>query len=155
VLYSVRMIRALAPATSLLAQKTRRGLRVCVRTGKETADLYAPVEKHFQERSAELQSPPLRYAPVGMTKERVALPSKLDAAEDEQQVPPLRCAPVGMTLLLGIWKWYLNIYLGLGCWYPNGSVIPTGAQRSGGTCCFLCSHAGAKAQRRFMPLWHD
>jgi hypothetical protein len=25
-----------------------------------------------------------------MTKERVALPFKLDAAEDEQQVPPLR-----------------------------------------------------------------
>jgi hypothetical protein len=58
-----------------------------VRTGKETADLYAPVEKHFQERSAKLQIPPLRYAPVGMTKGRVALPFKSDAAEDEQQVP--------------------------------------------------------------------
>jgi hypothetical protein len=38
----------------------------------------------------ELQIPPLRYAPVGMTKGRVALPFKLDAAEDEQQIPPLR-----------------------------------------------------------------
>src|ERR1700692_18912 len=28
---------------------------------KETADLSPPVEKHFQERSAELQIPPLRY----------------------------------------------------------------------------------------------
>jgi hypothetical protein len=53
----------------------------------EAAHLYAPVEKHFQERSAELQIPPLRYAPVGMTKERVALPFKLDGAEDEQQIP--------------------------------------------------------------------
>jgi hypothetical protein len=30
------------------------------------------------------------YASVGMTKERVVLPFKSDAAEDEQQVPPLR-----------------------------------------------------------------
>jgi hypothetical protein len=59
------------------------------------------VEKHSQEGSAELQIPPLRYAPVGMTKGRVVLPLGFDAAEDEQQVPPLRCAPVGMTLLLG------------------------------------------------------
>jgi hypothetical protein len=38
-------------------------------------------------------------ASLGMTKERVALPFKLDAAEDEQQVPPLRFATVGMTIL--------------------------------------------------------
>ena len=45
---------------------------------------------------------------LGMTKGRVALPFKLDAAEDGQQVPPLRYAPVprqagtgGMTLLFG------------------------------------------------------
>jgi hypothetical protein len=30
-------------------------------------------EKHFQERSAELQIPPLRFASVGMTKGRAAL----------------------------------------------------------------------------------
>jgi hypothetical protein len=30
------------------------------------------------------------YAPVGMTKGRVALPFRFDTAEDEQQVPPLR-----------------------------------------------------------------
>jgi hypothetical protein len=108
-----------------------------VRTGKETADLYAPVEKHFQERSTELQIPPLRYAPVGMTKEKVALPFKLDAAEDEQQVPPLRCAPVGMTLLV----WGSNIPI------PKRSVIPTGAQRSGGTCCFSLGFS----RRHFSP----
>jgi hypothetical protein len=86
------------------------------------------VEKHFQEGSVELQIPPLRYASVGMTKGRVALPFgsdmadgetadpsasvgmtkggaalsfRFDAADDKQQVPPLRFAPVGMTLLLG------------------------------------------------------
>jgi hypothetical protein len=48
-------------------------------------------EKHFQEMSAELQIPPLRYATVGMTKGRVTLPFRFDAADDEQQVPPLRC----------------------------------------------------------------
>jgi len=32
------------------------------------------VEKHFQEKPAELQIPPLRYAPVGMTKGRASLP---------------------------------------------------------------------------------
>jgi hypothetical protein len=32
-----------------------------------------------------------------MTKERVALPFKLDSAEDEPQIPPLRYASVGMT----------------------------------------------------------
>jgi hypothetical protein len=36
---------------------------------------------------------PLRYASVGMTKGRVALPFRSDAADDEQQVPPLRYAP--------------------------------------------------------------
>jgi hypothetical protein len=39
-----------------------------------------------------------------MTKGRVALPFRFDAAEDEQQVPPLRYAPVGMTPLLGTGK---------------------------------------------------
>jgi hypothetical protein len=43
-------------------------------------------EKHFQERSAELQIPPLRYAPVGMTKGGVALSFEFDTADDEQQV---------------------------------------------------------------------
>jgi hypothetical protein len=48
-----------------------------------------------------LQIPPLRFAPVGMTKGRGALSLKVDAADDEQQVPPLRFASVGMTILLG------------------------------------------------------
>jgi hypothetical protein len=67
---------------------------------------YAPWEKHFQDGSVELQIPPLRYAPVGMTKGRVAFPSRFDAVDDEQQVPPLRYAPVGMTILL--WTDKLN-----------------------------------------------
>jgi hypothetical protein len=62
-------------------------------------------KKHFQEGSAELQIPPLRYASVGMTKGRATLPFRFDDAEDEQQVPPLRCAPVGMTLLFGVGMW--------------------------------------------------
>jgi hypothetical protein len=65
----------------------QQGLSVCGRTEKKPQTSTLRREKHFQERSAELQIPPLRYAPVGMTKERVALPFKLDAAEDEQQVP--------------------------------------------------------------------
>src|SRR5580693_1642988 len=32
------------------------------------------MKKHFQEGSVELQIPPLRYAPVGMTKGRATLP---------------------------------------------------------------------------------
>jgi hypothetical protein len=48
-----------------------------------------------------LQIPPLRFATVGMTKGRAALPFRFDHADDEQQVPPLRYAPVGMTPLLG------------------------------------------------------
>jgi hypothetical protein len=47
-------------------------------------------EKHFQERSVELQIPPLRSASVGMTKGRDALPLRFDVRDDEQQVPPLR-----------------------------------------------------------------
>jgi hypothetical protein len=35
-------------------------------------------ERHFQERSVEQQIPPLRYASVGMTKGRVALPYASD-----------------------------------------------------------------------------
>jgi hypothetical protein len=34
------------------------------------------VEKHFQERSAGPQVPPLRCAPVGMTKGRRAVPGE-------------------------------------------------------------------------------
>jgi hypothetical protein len=61
--------------------------------------LVRPVEKHLQARSAELQIPPLRYAPVGMTKGRVALSGGGRLVDEEQQVPPLRYASVGMTLL--------------------------------------------------------
>ena len=41
--------------------------------GRETADLSTPlrsVEKHFQEKTAKPQVPPLRCAPVGMTRGR-------------------------------------------------------------------------------------
>ena len=39
-------------------------------------------------------------------------------------------APVGMTILLRAEGLFRRIYFG-----HNGIVIPTGAQRSGGTCC--------------------
>ena len=49
------------------------------------------MSKHvFQDESAELQIPPLRYASVGMTKGRVTLPFRFEDVDDEQQVPPLR-----------------------------------------------------------------
>jgi hypothetical protein len=60
--------------------------------------------KHSQEWSAELQIPPLRFAPVGMTKGRAALPFRFDTADAEQQVPPLRFASVGMTPLFAMDK---------------------------------------------------
>jgi hypothetical protein len=52
--------------------------KVCIKP-EETVDLSTPlrfVEKHFQEGSAELQIPPLRFASVGMTKVRTELPSE-------------------------------------------------------------------------------
>ena len=48
------------------------------------------LEKHFQERSAELQIPRLRFASLGMTKGSVALPLTVVAGGVTQQVPPLR-----------------------------------------------------------------
>jgi hypothetical protein len=36
------------------------------------------IEKHFQDGFAELQIPPLRYAPVGMTMGRVVLSGRID-----------------------------------------------------------------------------
>jgi hypothetical protein len=58
----------------------------------ETADLsaalpYASVEKHFQERSAELQIPPLRCASVGMTKERATPPRTAVAGQKRFFIP--------------------------------------------------------------------
>jgi hypothetical protein len=44
--------------------------------------------------------PPLRCAPVGMTRGRAVTFIESDQMgwiEEKQQVPPLRCAPVGMT----------------------------------------------------------
>src|ERR1700679_3482332 len=40
---------------------------------------FAPVEKHFQERTAGPQISPLRYAPVEMTKGRAVLPARVVA----------------------------------------------------------------------------
>jgi hypothetical protein len=77
-------------------------LTVVKRSGGTCWGVRALGRKHFQERSVELQIPPLRYASVGMTKGRVALPFRSDAEDDEQQVPPLRYASVGMTILFGV-----------------------------------------------------
>jgi hypothetical protein len=51
------------------------------------------VEELFQDKSAELQIPPLRYAPVGMTKGRVMLSLKIGLWLKGPS------ASVGMTLL--------------------------------------------------------
>jgi hypothetical protein len=48
------------------------------------------MEKHFQDGSVELQIPPLRYAPVGMTKGRAALPFSMGLRMRGPQIPPLR-----------------------------------------------------------------
>ena len=49
-------------AYAVIASATRQEIRV------------RSVEKHFQERSVELQIPPLRFASVGMTKGRATVP---------------------------------------------------------------------------------
>jgi hypothetical protein len=54
-------------------------------------------EKHFQEGSAELQIPPLRFATVGMTKGRGAFSASSSLWKRGPQIPPLRFATVGMT----------------------------------------------------------
>jgi hypothetical protein len=76
-------------------------------------------KKHFHERSAELQIPPLRFAPVGMT------PLLGNAGENEWKqlsspavgrrpmTPPLEGAEGEMTVLFG----YRHAN-------PNGIVIP-------------------------------
>jgi hypothetical protein len=66
-----------------------------VRFGRD--DTSVSVEELFQDKFAELQIPPLRYASVGMTKGRVVLSLSFAMWDGEQQVPPLRFAPVGMT----------------------------------------------------------
>src|SRR5271168_2739826 len=58
-------------------------VRACVRA-----------EKHFHERSAEPQVPPLRYAAVGMTKGRVHLPFAISCWCGETADPS---AALGMT----------------------------------------------------------
>jgi hypothetical protein len=63
----------------------------------EQHDTSVLVEELFQDKFAELQIPPLRYASVGMTKGRVVLSLSFAMWDGEQQVPPLRFAPVGMT----------------------------------------------------------
>jgi hypothetical protein len=64
----------------------------------------------------------------------------MGAREKKQQVPPLRFAPVGMTILLQ--RSSISRWISFG---HNRIVIPTGAKRSGGTCCFF--------PRAFVPLW--
>ena len=61
------------------------------------------------------------------------------------QVPPLRCAPVGMTILL--WELALAPVNGTSSRWHNKIVIPTGAQRSGGTCGFFPSPGSVVADK--------
>ena len=51
------------------------------------------------------------------------------AGQAEPQVSPPRCAPVEMTILLENWRCRVKSSI------SNEFVIPTEAQRSGGTCC--------------------
>jgi hypothetical protein len=57
------------------------------------------IRKIREVQRGALQIPPLRFAPVGMIKGRVALPSRFDATEDEEQVPPLRFGRDDMSFL--------------------------------------------------------
>jgi hypothetical protein len=90
--------------------------------------------KHFHGRSAELQIPPLRYASVGMTKGRMALPFRSEAEDDEQQAPPLRFRTVGMTLLFGmaVPRWNRSTFLRYsgGFQSPEHTHLPPAAFRS-------------------------
>jgi hypothetical protein len=57
-------------------------------------------DRHWWNKSLKLQVPPLRYAPVGMTKGGVVTfirSCEIGWTEKKLQVPPLRYAPVGMT----------------------------------------------------------
>src|ERR1700733_6043850 len=60
-------------------------------------------DRHWWNKSLKPQVPPLRYAPVGMTKGGAVTfirSCEIGWTEKKQQVPPLRFAPVGMTILL-------------------------------------------------------
>jgi hypothetical protein len=50
---------------------------------KDCRKEFPPSAKHVGEGSAELQISPLRFAPVEMTKGRVALPLKFDTGNQE------------------------------------------------------------------------
>ena len=69
----------------------------------------------------------------------------LPAEGKKPQVPPLRCAPVGMTILL---RYPLLVPLtGAKGNSHSKIVIPTGAQRSGGTCGFFPSAGSVIADK--------
>ncbi len=81
------------------------------------------------------KSAPRHYAALLATS--FALKSLPEKPEKKQQVPPLRYAPVGMTILWdGKASKAVKRMAGNG---PTAIVIPTGAKRSGGTCCFFLS----------------
>jgi hypothetical protein len=101
------------------------------RTAGPSATLRS-LEKHFQERAAEPQVPPLRYAPVGMTKGREGASKEVAEREPVSSawVGPLAhdsCARDDNSVA---WE---SISRWSSCGH-NRIVIPTGAQRSGGTC---------------------
>ena len=77
-----------------------------------------------RERSANSSPGILRSAPLSATT--------VQAEGKRPQDPPLRCAPVGMTGLL--WELTLALVNGTSGRWHNKIVIPTEAQRSGGTC---------------------
>ena len=84
-----------------------------------------------RKKTAGPQVPPLRCAPVGMTRGRGASGEsncRKKAVFIILGGPPM-IPPVGMTTI------FRCIYSGL-----YRIVIPTGAKRSGGTCGFSCGH---------------
>ena len=81
-----------------------------------------PPRKDLREPQCALQIPPLRYAPVGMTRGEGWLRLEWLRDGEKPQVPPLRYAPVGMTILLRSPRLLRRIYSGL-----YRIVIPTGA----------------------------
>ncbi len=71
--------RSVSGVEGSAAQRPFRGNVFSQNVGPARNGRYALSKKHFQERPAELQIPPLRYASVGMTKERAPLPFRFDA----------------------------------------------------------------------------
>jgi hypothetical protein len=66
--------RSLVALVDFMRFSLMKAAHVVMSNGVKQEIRVRSVEKHFQERSAELQIPPLRFASAGMTKGRATAP---------------------------------------------------------------------------------